>query len=82
MKLSNKQKNSLFKVFIFGIIQVFCLFYYGIVSGFAGTFNWTIEELTTNTYGTIVQILNLFMFVNGIIIFMYIISFIIWTVKS
>lgn len=82
MKLNNKQKNSLFKLFIFGIIQVFCIFYYVIVSGYAGTFKWTVQELTTNTYGTIVQILNLIIFVNGIIIFIYIVIFIIWTLKS
>ena len=81
MKLNDKQKNSLFKVLIFGMIQVFCIFYYVITSGFAGTFNWTVEALTSSAYGIIVQILNLAMFINGVIIFMYILSFIIWTIK-
>lgn len=81
MKLNSKQKNSLFKLVIFSIIQVFCLFYYVIISEFAGTFEWTEYELTTNTYGVIVQILNLIMLVNGIIIFLYIVVFLIWVFK-
>ena len=81
MKLSDKQKSTLFKFFIFGIIQYDCLIYYVTFSGLAGTFNWTVHELTTNTYGTIVQILNLIIFVNGIIIFLYIIFFVIWVFK-
>jgi hypothetical protein len=81
MKLNDKQKDTLLKLFIFALIQAFCLFYYVIVSRFAGTFNWTVQELTTNSYGTIVQILNLIMFLNGIIIFLYIVFFLIWTFK-
>ncbi len=82
MKLNDKQKDSLFKLFIFSIIQVFCLFYYVIVSGFAGTFEWTVQELSTNTYGTIMAILNLIMLVNGMIIFMYVVIFVILVLKS
>jgi len=81
MKLNSKQKNSLFKLVIFSIIQVFCLIYYVIISRFAGTFEWTVYELTTNTYGVVVQILNLIMLVNGIIIFLYIVVFLIWVIK-
>ncbi len=81
MKLNSKQKNSLFKLVIFSLIQVFCLFYYVIISRSAGTFEWTEYELTTNTFGVIVQILNLIMLVNGIIIFLYIVVFLIWVLK-
>ena len=77
MELSEKQKDTLFKVFLFGIIEFICFVVFITISGLAGHFSWTIEQLTTTPMGMVIQIVNLIIVVDGIIIFLYFLAFII-----
>ena len=77
MALSDKQKNLLFKVFLFGMIEVICFFFFLTISGLTGIFEWTVELLTTTPLGMVMQILNLVIVVDGIIMFLYFMAFII-----
>ncbi len=77
MELSDKQKDALFKVFLFGIIEVICFFVYITISGLAGNFTWTVEQLTSSPTGMILQIVNLIIVVDGIIMFLYLLAFVI-----
>jgi len=72
MKLNEKEKDALFKIFIFSVIQIFCLNIHFIISALSGDFNWTIERLTSSFGGTVIQILDLILLINGFIIFLYI----------
>jgi hypothetical protein len=82
MKLSVKQKNALFKVFLFGVIDFVCFTFYITISGLTGTFNWTVELLTTTPEGVIIQILNLIILVDGFLIFWYIVAVVIMFVTK
>lgn len=77
MKLNEKKKDTLFKVFIFGMIEVICFIVFLIISGLAGHLFWSIEQLTSTLDGIIIQIVNLIMVVDGIVMFVYLIIFII-----
>ena len=77
MKLSEKQKDTLFKVFLFSIIEFICFVAFITISGLAGHINWTVEQLTSTPMGMVVQILNLVIVVDGIIIFLYFLAFIV-----
>ncbi|MFX0049644.1 MAG: hypothetical protein ACFE8G_16035 [Candidatus Hermodarchaeota archaeon] len=77
MKLDEKKKDTLFKVFIFGMIEVICFIVFLIISGLAGHLFWSIEQLTSTPDGIIIQIVNLIMVVDGIVMFVYLIIFII-----
>ena len=77
MELSDKQKNLLFKVFLFGMIEVVCFFVFLTISGLTGNFEWTVEQLTSTPLGIFMQILNLVIVVDGIIIFLYLLAFVI-----
>ena len=77
MELSDKQKDALFKVFLFGIIEVICFFIYITISGLAGNFTWTVEQLTSSPAGMIIQIVNLIIVVDGIVLFLYLLAFVI-----
>ncbi|MFX1449104.1 MAG: hypothetical protein ACFFCG_13410 [Promethearchaeota archaeon] len=77
MKLDEKKKDTLFKVFIFGMIEVICFIVFLIISGLAGHLLWSIEQLTSTPDGIIIQIVNLIMVVDGIVMFVYLIIFII-----
>jgi hypothetical protein len=77
MELSEKQKNLLFKVFVFAIIEVLCFITYITISGLTGNFEWTVEQLTSTPLGQFLQILNLVVVVDGILIFLYFLAFII-----
>jgi len=77
MELSDKQKDLLFKVFLFGIIEAICFFVYITISGLSGNFNWTVEQLTSTPVGMILQIVNLIIVVDGIVMFLYLLAFVI-----
>ncbi len=77
MALSEKQKDTLFKVFLFGIIEFICFVVFITISGLTGHFSWTIEQLTTTPMGMVIQIVNLIIVVDGIVMFLYFLAFII-----
>jgi len=82
MELSDKQKNLIFKVFLFGIIEVICFIIFITISGITGNFEWTVEQLTSTPVGLILQIVNLVIVVDGIIMFIYFLAFIITLLTS
>ena len=82
MKLSEKEKDTLFKLFLFSAVEFFCISIYIIISALSGDFIWTIERLTSSFAGTVIQILDLILLINGVIIFLYILVFLILLVKS
>ncbi|MHA1106293.1 MAG: hypothetical protein ACTSPN_11355 [Promethearchaeota archaeon] len=69
------KKESLYKVFIFLLIEVICLNLYIIISGLEGNFNWTIERLTSTAAGMAIQTLFLIATIIG---FVVVIQFIIY----
>ena len=69
------KKQSLFKVFIYGMIEVICFNLYIIISGLEGNINWTVERLTSTVAGTAIQTINL---VASIIGFLLVIQLIIY----
>ena len=69
------KKQSLFKVFIYGMIEVICFNLYIIISGLEGNFNWTVERLTSSVAGMAIQTINL---VVTIVAFVLVIQFIIY----
>ncbi|MBY9015100.1 MAG: hypothetical protein KGD68_05340 [Candidatus Lokiarchaeota archaeon] len=77
MKLSEKQNDTLFKVFLFGMIEVICCSVFVTLSGIAGHLYWTLEQLTTTPIGMVIQILNLIILVDGIVLFLYLFAFVI-----
>lgn len=82
MKLNEKQKDTLFKLFIFLVIQLCCINIHLIISTLTGDFNWTVERLTSSLAGMVIQIIDLVALVTGIIIFLYIIILLILLVKG
>ena len=82
MKLNVREKDTLFKIFIFSVVELFCISIYIIISALSGDFNWTIERLTSSFGGTVIQILQLVLMINGIIIFVYILIFLILLIKD
>ncbi len=82
MKLNEKQKDTLFKLFIFGVIQLLCVNLFLIISAISGEFNWTVEKLTSSLAGTFIQILNLVFLINGVILFLYIVVFLALLIKG
>jgi len=77
MKLSKKQKDTFFTLFLFCMIEFICVIVYVTISGLAGHLSWTVEQLTTTPEGMVIQILNLIIIVDGIMIFLYIVIFLI-----
>jgi hypothetical protein len=75
MKLNEKQKNNLFLLFIFAVIQISCYNLYFIISALTGDFVWTVERLTSTLEGFIIQIIDLILAVNGLLIFLFIVIF-------
>jgi len=82
MELSDKQKDTLFKVFIFGIIEFICFIIFITISGLSGNFTWTVEQLTSTPLGMFLQILNLIIVVDGIIMFLYILAFVVMLITG
>ena len=81
MMLKENEKDTLFKIFIFIIVELFCISIYIIISALSGDFNWTIERLTSSFEGIVIQIIGLITLINGIIIFLYLVIFLILLVK-
>ena len=82
MKLNEKQKGTLFKVFIIGALQLLCINLYLIISAISGDFNWTVERLTSSLAGTFIQILDLVLLINGVILFLYFVIFLALLLKG
>jgi len=82
MMLNEKQKDALFKFVIFTVIQILCYNLFLIISAISGHFTWTLEQLTSSLAGTVIQILNIILIVNGVIIFLYIVIFLLLLLKS
>ena len=82
MKLNKNEKDTLFQLFIFSVIQIFCINIYIIISALSGDFNWTVERMTSSLGGMVIQIINLITLINGIIIFLYILIFLILLLKD
>lgn len=82
MKLNKNEKDTLFQLFIFSVIQIFCINIYIITSALSGDFNWTVERMTSSLGGMVIQIINLITLINGIIIFLYILIFLILLLKD
>ena len=82
LKLNEKEKDTLFKLVIFSIIQICCINIHFIISALSGDFNWTIERMMSSLAGKVIQIIDLVALINGIIIFLYIVIFLILLVKS
>ena len=73
MELSKKQNDTLFKVFIFGMIEFICATVFLTISGLAGHLYWSVEQLTSTPVGMVIQILTLILLVDGIIVFVYLV---------
>ena len=73
MKLTEKQKNNLFILFILAVIQISCYNLYYIITALTGDFVWTVERLTTTLEGFFIQIIDLVLAVNGLLIFLFIV---------
>jgi hypothetical protein len=82
MKFNENEKDTLFKILIFSVIQIFCIYFHFIISLHSGDFNWTIERLMSSFAGSVIQIIDLITMINGIIIFLYIVIFLIILVKD
>ena len=82
MMLNEKQKDALFKIVIFAVIQILCYNLFLIISAVSGHFTWTLKQLTTSLAGTVIQILNIIFIVNGVIIFLYVLVFLLLLLKS
>jgi hypothetical protein len=82
MKLNEKEKDTLFKIFIIGAIQILCINLYLITSAMSGDFNWTVERLTSSLAGTFIQILDLILLINGVVLFLYIVAFLLLLLKG
>ena len=82
MELNKKELDTLFKIFIFSIIQMICMNIHFIISALSGDFNWTIERLMSSFAGSVIQIIDLVSLVNGIIIFLYIFILLILFIKN
>ena len=77
MKLNEKQKYTILKIIISGEIQLFCYLFYLVIPAKSGIFVWTFELLRASLAGTFMQIINLVFLINGIILFLYIVVFLI-----
>ncbi len=82
MELNEKQKDTIFKLFLFSMIEVICSTFYATISGLAGHFYWSVKQLTTSPMGMVIQILNVIILVDGIIIFLYLLIFVILLIKD
>ncbi len=62
------KKQSLFKIFIYGMIEIICLNLYFIISGLEGSFTWTIERLNSTAAGMLIQTINLIAIIIGFVL--------------
>ncbi|MBY9010541.1 MAG: hypothetical protein KGD74_11805 [Candidatus Lokiarchaeota archaeon] len=74
------KKESLYKIFIYGMVEFFCFSLYFIVSGLEGNFNWTVEQLTSTAAGMAIQTIMLIATIFGFIVAIQIIVYILLNV--
>ncbi|MBY8980494.1 MAG: hypothetical protein KGD72_08895 [Candidatus Lokiarchaeota archaeon] len=82
MKFNKKQKDTLFKILLTGEIELLCYLLYLIISVNLGDFVWTVEMLRSSLTGLFIQFLKLVFLINGVILFLYIVVFLIFLLKS
>ena len=70
------KKQSLFKVFIYGMIEVICFNLYIIISGLEGNINWTVERLTSTVAGTAIQTINLVVIIVAFVLVIQLIIYV------
>jgi hypothetical protein len=81
--LDDRMKSALFRILIFVMINIICVVIYNIISYNLGIYDWTIEnQISTGIAGQIIQIINLIVMIDGIGIFIYVVVFIIYIIKS
>lgn len=76
------KKQSLYKIFIYGMVEFFCFSLYFIISGLVGTFNWTIEQLTSTAAGMAIQTIMLIATIFGFVVAIQIIVYILLNVTG
>ena len=62
------KKQSLYKIFIYGMVEVICFNFYIIISGLEGSFNWTVERLTSTPAGMAIQTIMLIAAIFGFVV--------------
>ena len=82
MKFNKKQKDALFKILLTSEIELLCYLLYLIISINVGDFIWTPEMLRSSLIGYFIQFLKLVFLINGVILFLYIVVFLIFLLKS
>jgi len=70
------KKQNLFKIFLYGMIEVICFNLYIIISGSEGNFNWTVERLTSTPAGMVIQAIFLIATIIGFIFVIQLIVYI------
>ena len=80
MKFNKKQKDTLFKILLTSEIELLCYLLYLIISINLGDFIWTPEMLRSSLTGFFIQFLKLVFLLNGVILFLYIVVFLIFLV--
>ncbi|MFX0026934.1 MAG: hypothetical protein ACFE8M_11040 [Candidatus Hermodarchaeota archaeon] len=81
-KFKTTKKKTLFKLFIFAVIEFMCINLHYIISGVTGGLEWTVERLTTTIEGIFIQIINLVGIITGFLIAIYIIMFLLLLAKG
>ena len=82
MKFNKKQKDTLFKILLTSEIELLCYLLYLVISINLGDFIWTVEMLRSSLIGYFIQFLKLIFLINGVILFLYIVVFLIFLLKS
>ena len=82
MKFNKKQKDTLFKILLTSEIELLCYLLYLVISINLGDFIWTPEMLRSSLTGFFIQFLKLVFLINGLILFLYIVVFLIFLLKS
>ncbi len=82
MKFNKKQKDTLFKILLTSEIELLCYLLYLVISINLGDFIWTVEMLRSSLTGLFIQFLKLVFLINGVILFLYIVVFLIFLLKS
>lgn len=81
-KFKTNKKKTLFRLFIFAVIEFMCINLHYIISGVTGDLEWTVERLTTTIEGIFIQIINLIGIITGFLIAVYIIMLLLLLAKG
>ena len=76
------KKRVRFRLFILAVIEITCANIYLVISGYTGSFDWTIERLTTTVEGFVIQVIQLISFIAGVIITVYVIMYLLLIAKG